>query len=227
MEDRFQAANRTAAVGIVSNILLLLGKLTVGFITRSQAMIADGFNSAGDVFASVTSLVGSSVAAKPQDADHQFGHGKAEYIASMFIGLSMLAVAVMTLVSAVRSIWEGQSFAFSPWLVAVAIITILLKLSLYLYTSRYGKKYNNFLVLANAEDHRNDVFVTTGTLIGILFGLFGIYWVDGLVGILISVWIGYTGGKILWASFQVLLDRAASQEVIDHQIGRASCRERV
>lgn len=216
MEDRFQAANRTAAVGIVSNILLLLGKLTVGFITRSQAMIADGFNSAGDVFASVTSLVGSSVAAKPQDADHQFGHGKAEYIASMFIGLSMLAVAVMTLVSAVRSIWEGQSFAFSPWLVAVAIITILLKLSLYLYTSRYGKKYNNFLVLANAEDHRNDVFVTTGTLIGILFGLFGIYWVDGLVGILISVWIGYTGGKILWASFQVLLDRAASQEVIDH-----------
>lgn len=60
------------------------------------------------------------------------------------------------------------------------------------------------------------MFVTTGTLIGILFGLFGIYWVDGLMGILISLWIGLTGGKILWTSFQVLLDRAASQETIDH-----------
>lgn len=151
MEDRFQVANRTAAVGIASNVLLLLGKLTVGFFTKSQAMIADGCNSAGDVFASVTSLIGSSVAAKPQDSDHQFGHGKAEYIASMFIGLSMLAVAVMTLVSAARSIWEKQTFDFSPWLVAVAVCTILLKLSLYLYTSRYGKKYNNFLVLAMRE----------------------------------------------------------------------------
>ena len=78
MEDRFSSGKRVAVLGIALNIVLLLLKLTAGYAAGSQAMIADGFNSMGDVFASTVTLLGSIYAAKPKDADHAWGHGKAE-----------------------------------------------------------------------------------------------------------------------------------------------------
>lgn len=204
--DRFKTTKRVALLGIAANIFLLLIKLAAGFLSRSQAMIADGFNSAGDVFASVMTLVGNSIASRPEDSDHPYGHGKAEYIFSMIISLSLMLVSFTIFKSALSSILNRSTFEISWYLITVAVITILVKLTLFLYTNRVGKNLGNLLVMANSEDHRNDIFVTSGTIFGILMKYLGISWVDGAVGIGISLWICYTGIRIFISSFKVLMD---------------------
>lgn len=204
--DRYTLTSRISMIGITANILLLIAKLIIGFISRSQAMIADGFNSAGDVFSSVMTYIGNKIARQPQDQDHPYGHGKAEYIFAMIISFSFLLVAYKVFRGSLDSIINREAFRFSWWLVGVAAGTIALKLSLYLYTKRIGKRNDSLLILANSEDHRNDVFVTSATLLGIILGSQGIYWFDGIVGIGISLWIAYTGIRIFLDSFHVLMD---------------------
>jgi cation diffusion facilitator family transporter len=204
--DRFQLTKRISILGIVANIFLLAIKLVIGFISGSQAMIADGFNSAGDVFASVMTYAGNRAASKPHDHTHPYGHGKAEYIYSMLISFSLLLVAYRIFRSSLNSILEKETFTFSWWLVAVAAATIIIKVVLFIYTRNAGKREDNLLILANSEDHRNDVFVTSSTLLGIILGTWRIYWVDGAVGIGISIWIAFTGLRIFRSAYRVLMD---------------------
>ena len=204
--DRFQQTRRVALLGISANIFLMILKLLAGFASRSQAMTADGFNSAQDVFASAITLIGNRIASKPEDRDHPYGHGKAEYIFSMIISFSLLLAGVQILRSSFSSIWNRGEFVFSWWLVAVSAITIILKLWLYRHTAKAGREQDNLLITANSLDHRNDVFVTTATLLGILFGTVGLYWIDGVVGIGISGWIILTGLRIFSGAYHVLMD---------------------
>lgn len=204
--DRYNSTKKAGIFGIFGNIFLLIIKAIVGFASSSQAMIADAANSAGDIFASLMTFIGNRIASEPGDKTHNFGHGKAEYIFSMFISISMIFVSAKLLYDSTISLFLQETFTFSWFLVAVCIITIIVKLSLYLYTHSLFKKYDNILLEANMKDHRNDCIVTSFTLISILAGLLGIYWFDGIVGIGISIWICYTGIKIFVESYNVLMD---------------------
>lgn len=216
--DRYSATKRVAVLGIGANILLLVLKLVIGIMSKSQAMIADGFNSAGDVFASVMTYLGNRISSLPQDKDHPYGHGKAEYIFSMIISFSLLLVTFQIFKNSLESIINRESFVFSWWLVGVASITIILKAALWRYTLNAGKKWDSLLILANSEDHRNDILVTSSTLLGIILGTRGIYWVDGAVGIGISLWIGYTGIRIFISAYNVLMDTNIDQKYVDSLI---------
>ena len=204
--NRYDSTKRAGILGIFGNIFLLIIKAIVGFVSNSQAMIADAANSAGDIFASLMTFIGNRIASEPGDKTHNFGHGKAEYIFSLFISISMVFVAAKLLYDSTLSLILQESFLFSWFLVAVCIITIVVKLFLFIYTYKLSKKYNNILLEANMKDHRNDCIVTTFTLISILLSLVNIYWFDGIVGIGISIWICYTGIKILIESYNVLMD---------------------
>lgn len=185
---------------------MLIIKGFVGLVTGSQAMIADSFNSASDIFASLMTFIGNKIASEPKDYNHNFGHGKAEYIFSMIISLTMILVSVKLLIGSVTSLIEGSVFTFSCGLIIVCAITIITKFSLYLYVKNTVQKYNNILLEANYKDHRNDCFVTTGTLIACLGALFNLYWLDGIIGTLIAIWILYTGIEIFIESYNVLMD---------------------
>ena len=204
--NRYDSAKRAGILGIFGNIFLLIIKTIVGFLSNSQAMIADAANSASDIFASLMTFIGNKIASEPDDNNHNFGHGKAEYIFSLFISISMIFVAAKLLYDSVMSLVHNDAFVFSWFLVAVCIITIVVKLLLYLYTKSLFKTHNNILLKANMKDHRNDCIVTSCTLISIIFGLFGFYLFDGIVGIGISIWICYTGINILIESCNVLMD---------------------
>ncbi len=204
--DRYNSTKMAGIFGMFGNIFLLIIKGIVGFASHSQAMIADAANSAGDIFASLMTFVGNRIASEPGDKSHNFGHGKAEYIFSLFISISMIFVSAKLLYDSTISLIYRDTFTFSWFLVAVCIATILVKLFLFLYTYRLSKKYNNILLEANMKDHRNDCIVTTFTLISILLSLLHIYWFDGIVGIGISIWICYTGVKIFVESYNVLMD---------------------
>ena len=88
--DKFNSIKKASIFGVVGNIFLLIIKLLIGVVTNSQAMIGDALNSAGDIFASVMTFIGNKIASKGCDDDHNLGHGKAEYIYSMFISMIML-----------------------------------------------------------------------------------------------------------------------------------------
>ncbi len=206
MSDRYGLTRRVALWGICINILLLALKLTVGFTARSQAMIADGFNSAGDVFASFMTYLGNRISSRPEDSEHPYGHGKAEYIFSMIISFALVVMAYTVFRGALEAALNGERTRFSWWLVIVAFSTIVLKLGLFFYTRAVGRKHDSLLVIANSEDHRNDMFVATGTLIGVVSGVYGFFWADAVVGMLISVWIAITGFKIFASAYSVLMD---------------------
>lgn len=213
--DRFEVAKRASIMGIVGNIFLFIIKIIVGLITSSQAMIADAFNSASDIFNSLMTYIGNRVASKSADDDHNLGHGKAEYIYSMLISITMILVALKMLDSSVISLFKSNEYHFSFWLIVVCIVTIVTKLFLYLYTRTIGKKDNNLLVEANSKDHRNDCIVTSFNMLSVILSLYGFTFVDSIVGIGISLWIMLTGFKIFKESYDVLMDKTISIETKD------------
>ena len=211
--NRFETTRRVGLLGIVGNIFLLIIKVIVGILAKSQSMIADAANSASDIFASLMTFIGNKIASEPSDEDHNFGHGKAEYIFSLFISISMIVVSLKILYDSALSIIYKNEIIFSWWLIIVCIITIVTKLNLYLYSKNALKKFNNILLESNMKDHRNDCIVTSFTTISIVLSLFGVYWVDGVVGIGISVWIFYTGMKIFIESYNVLMDKSINPQI--------------
>lgn len=206
--DRYKSTKIAGLIGIIGNVFLLIIKSFIGFISHSQAMIADAANSAGDIFASLMTFIGNKIASEPSDESHNFGHGKAEYVFSLFISLSMMLVAGKLLIDSITNLINGSKFIFSWFLVLVCIITILTKLLLFLYTKHLYKSNENLLLKSNMADHRNDCILTTFTLISILLSLIGVYWFDSVVGIGISIWIFYTGIKIFIESYNVLMDKS-------------------
>lgn len=206
--ERFKSAKRASILGIIGNIILLLLKGAIGLITNSQAMLADATNSAGDIFSSLMTLIGNKIASKPSDEDHNLGHGKAEYIYSLLISITMIVMGLTVAIDSLQSLINQEQFTFSIWLVIICIITIITKLALYLYTKNIAKKYNNLLMKANCEDHKNDCIVTTLNLLAILLGSIEIYFIDGIVGIGISIWIIITGITIFKESYDILMDKS-------------------
>ena len=212
MEKKYKDIKMAGIAGIFGNIFLLVIKGFIGLLTNSQSMIADSVNSASDILASLMTFIGNKISSEPKDNDHNFGHGKAEYIFSLFISISMIVLSFKLLIDSIKSLVTKSYFEFSYFLIIVCIITIITKFCLYLYTKNMFKKYDNILLKSNYKDHRNDCVVTTFTLISILFGLDGIYWVDGIVGIGISIWILTTGIGIFLESYNVLMDISLDEE---------------
>ena len=206
-------------LGMIGNLFLLIIKGIIGLVTNSQAMIADAFNSAGDIFTSLMTFIGNKIASKPRDDDHNLGHGKAEYIYSMLISITMILMSLIILKDSVLSLINKNTYLYSNWLIIVCVVTIIVKLLLYIYTNKLAKKYNNLLIKANSKDHLIDSIITSLNLISCLLARKNIYFIDGMVGIFISIWIAYISIKIFKESYNVLMDKSISnntrQKVLD------------
>ena len=211
-EKKFKDIKLASIFGIGGNIFLLIIKGIIGFITNSQAMIADSFMSAGDIFSSVMTYVGNKIASKPRDDDHNLGHGKAEYIYSMLISIVMMAMALVIFKDSVMVIVDNQKYDFSSWLIVVCIVSIIIKFLLFVYTYSLSKKYNNLLIKANSKDHICDCFITGTNLISCLFTLIGIYVFDGIVGMIISLWMIISYVRIFIESYHILMDKAMDEK---------------
>ena len=210
--ERYSDIHKATIAGIAGNIFLLIIKFIVGFLSKSQALIADAANSAGDIFASLISYIGGKISRAPSDDSHNFGHGKAEYIFSLFISLSMIFVALKLIYDSVISLFNPKEISIPNLAIIVCIITITIKLILFVYTRFLSKRTDSILIKALKQDHRNDCIVTTFTLISIILSMFGIYWFDGIVGIGISVLICITGIKLFIDSYNVLMDSSMDDE---------------
>lgn len=210
--SRYESTKLVGIFGILGNIFLLIIKIIVAIISHSRALFADAINSAGDIFSSIMTYIGNKIASVPRDDDHNFGHGKAEYIFSLLISVFMIFIACKILVDSISSIISSKEFIFSPILIIVCILTIITKLILYIYCKKVYKIHSNILVKASMKDHKNDILLTTCTLISVILGYFGIYFLDGIVGSIISIYILISGISIFLESYKILMDISLNHE---------------
>jgi len=215
MEKRGKETMKVGILGIAGNIILFIMKFFIAISSKSQSLLADSINSGTDIFSSIMTLIGGKVSSEPSDEGHNYGHGKAEYIFSLLISIVMGYLAIKIAIDGTESLIHKNEFTYSSLLVFVCIITILVKIALYIYSHKIGKKSENILVMANAQDHINDVWTTGSVIIGVLFGKFGIYFVDGLVAILIAMKILFEAIKIFMESYNVLLDSSMNNETLE------------
>ena len=209
---KFKDIKKASLLGIFGNLFLLLIKGIVGFISGSQAMIADAFNSASDILSSIMTFFGQRIASKPKDEDHNLGHGKAEYIYSMLISIIMIIMVFKVFKDSIVNLFTLEKATFTPWLIVVCALTIIIKIGLFLYTNRLYKKNKSLLLKANRNDHRNDCILTSLNLIACVLGYYGIYFVDSVAGIFISIWIFIAAYKIFIESYDILMDKSIDDE---------------
>ncbi len=189
-------------LGLTVNILLAGAKTAVGIVGRSPALLADGINSTSDVVYLVIVRIFMRLAGKPPDREHPFGHHQLESIAALVIGAFVITTAVAIFWNAVNHVYElaiGQeqfegAHAVALW---VALVTVIVKIWLAVFTQRIARETESMAVWALARDHRNDIFSITTAAAGIFLGRAGYAWLDPLAAAGVAVFILYTGIDIL------------------------------
>lgn len=213
MESRYKDIKIASYLGIIGNVFLFIIKIIIGFISNSQAMLADAINSGSDILNSILTFIGNKISSKKADDDHNLGHGKIEYFYSLIISIIMIMLGIKVIKNAITSIIEKSNYNYSHWILIVCITTIITKIVLFFYTDKVAKKHNSLLVEANALDHRNDCFITLSTLISAILSLYNIKYIDGVVAIIIGLWIIYTAIHIFINSYDVLVDKTCPEEI--------------
>ena len=199
-------------VGIGANAALFLVKLLTGLAIGSVSVMADSFNNLSDAGSSVIALAGFRVSRKPPDAEHPFGHGRAEYIVSLVIAFLVLLLGYEFLKSSVQQIMSPSPVAFSGVSLAVLLAAAGVKVLLALFYRAFGKRLRSSSLLAVSVDSRNDVFVTLATVASVvLTRLTGVV-VDGWVGAFVALVLLYSGWQIAKDAASPLLGEPADRE---------------
>ena len=212
IESRSKETQKIGIIGMIGNVFLFLIKIVVAVTSGSQAMLADSINSATDILSSMMTFIGGKIAGEPSDERHNYGHGKAEYVFSLIISIVMGYLAIKIALEGIFSLIQHHQIEFSWMLIIVCLVTIVTKFGLYYYTSYIGKKEKNILILANSKDHINDVYTTLSVLAGVLATKLNIFFLDGVVAILISIRIFYTAVEFFLESYNVLLDSSMPEK---------------
>ena len=164
-EQNISSGIKVTLIGSIANILLVAVKLYIGFISRSQALIADGFHSLSDLFSDVVVFFGLKWGRKEADHDHPFGHGRIETLSGMIVGLILFLVGVGLAFNAVNSLYTGEYSQPSLPAIFAAAISIIVKETLYWYTIVVAKKLKSQALFANAWHHRSDALSSIAVLV--------------------------------------------------------------
>ncbi len=217
-ENRQRLSIRAVNLGLLTNIVLALLKVSVGIVGKSAALLADGVNSTSDVAYYIVVRVFMRLAGKPADREHPYGHSQLESIAALVVGAFVITTAVAIFWDAVNKLyelWSGQVPAegAAPIALAVALLTVVIKIGLMLYTRHIGKATGNIAVAALAKDHRNDIFAASGAALGIFLSLNGLAWGDPLAGAVVALLVLRTGIAILSDASAELMDTVPGDEL--------------
>jgi cation diffusion facilitator family transporter len=192
-------------LSLIVNVLLFALKLVGGFIGRSQALVADALNSLLDIVANIIVWIGINLAGKPPDKDHPYGHGNADNLAAILVALILFLTGAYIGREAIHSIIYKEFQTPTYLATTVAAFTIIVKEILYHYTMRIGKNFKSPAVIANAYDHRSDVIVSLGTLVGIVIAQTKYPILDPIAGLWVAAFILRQGIRIIRENYQTLM----------------------
>lgn len=206
-----------SVVGVIVNLLLFAGKLTVGTLAGAISITADAFNNLSDAGSQIISLVSFRISAKPADRAHPFGHARIEYVASMIVSFLVLLVGFELLTGSIDKLIHPDPPSRERWVVTVCVLAAAIggKLWLGLFNRRLGRRIDSSVMRATAADAFSDALSTTAVLAGtVLYVAFGWVWVDAAMGLVVSLLIMWAGVKILNETKNSILGEAPSDDVV-------------
>lgn len=205
-DERFQLADRAITIGFWANAVLMVVKLLAGHFGQSEAVFADGVESACDFVAILSSLIALKIGRRPCDSSHPYGHGKAECLAAILIALIIFFTGGLILCRSIIEMLHGHDVR-PQWIALVAALaTIVIKEYLFRYTRRVSVLLESPAVEALAKDHRKDALTSVATLIGVSGAYLGAYFMDPLAAGITAFFIFRIG----WETF-----RGASHDLMD------------
>ncbi len=213
-EERFARAERTMTIGFWMNAVLMVLKLAAGHYGRSEAVFADGVESACDFIAILSTMIALRIGRKPFDERHPYGHGKAESIAAVVVSLVIFATGAGILVNAVHTIADRTFQTPDPVAVAAAMVTIGIKEWLYRFSVSTGRRLESPALLAVARDHRKDALTSVATLVGVTAAFFGAGFMDPLAAALTAFFIFHIGYETFTAAVHDLMDSQPAPELL-------------
>jgi cation diffusion facilitator family transporter len=205
-EERFSYADRVIKIGFWSNALLMALKLMAGHFGKSEAVFADGLESACDMVAIFATMLALRIGRKPFDVQHPYGHGKAESISAIIVALVIFATGAGILFRAAHTIIDGEYQTPQFMAVAAAFMTILVKEWLSRFSRKAGSRLQSPAILAVAEDHRKDALTSIATLIGVTCAFLGFRLMDPLAAGVTSLFIFHIGYQTFRGAAQDLMD---------------------
>ena len=200
------------AVGIGFNVLLFIGKFFAGTLAGSIAITADAFNNLSDAGSSFVTLLGFQMAGQKPDSEHPFGHGRIEYLSGLAVSMLILLMGVELAKSSLQKILHPEPVDSSPVVIAILCVSIAVKLYMFSYNRRLGRKLNSSAMEATSMDSLSDSAATLAVLIATLVGHFTGLMIDGWCGILVAAFI-------LWSGFN------AAKDTLDPLLGTPPTRE--
>ncbi|MFY9396944.1 MAG: cation diffusion facilitator family transporter [Desulfomonilia bacterium] len=208
---------RITWVGMAVNALLMAAKFAAGIIGNSQALIADAVHTVSDFFTDFVVILGLKMGRKPPDAEHPFGHGRIETMASAVVGFALVGVAIAIGLSAALDIYHHVERRPTWIAVAAAALSILAKEVLYRYTVSVGRRIRSQAVIANAWHHRSDALSSVAVLVGVTGAQLRPEWhiLDAYAALLVAFFIVKVGGDVLWKAIKEFADTAPGPEVLD------------
>jgi cation diffusion facilitator family transporter len=201
-------ADRFFAGSVILKGLLAAGKLAAGLYTGSGALIADGWHNLADLLTGLVAWISFRYAKRPPDADHHYGHGNAESLAGLAVGIVLVATGAGVLWQAVTLRSAVSSTALGALAVGIAAVSIVVNEALARISFRLGKQLSSQGLLALARDNRADALSSVLVVVGVAGSLVGWTWAEPVVTALIGGWVTAMGGKSILEALNVLMDRA-------------------
>ena len=200
-------------VGILMNVLLFIGKFTMGTLTGSVSITADSVNNLSDAGSSVISLIGFKLAEKPADAEHPFGHARIEYIASQAVAFLILFLGVNLIRDSIEKILHPELASFN-WLAAIVLVaSMLVKFWLFLFNRSIGRKIDSIMMQATAADSLSDTMATGAVLLSSIISPVIGFSLDGYMGVIVALLIILSAVGILKETLNKLLGEAPTEEM--------------
>lgn len=202
-------------LSVVLNIALFVFKFVFGTLLNSISLIADSLHSLSDVVTSTIVIFGFRISSKPPDAEHPFGHGRAERIVSIVIACMLIVVGFEFFKSGFDRFQNPIPIGADTFVIAMLIVSIFIKEFLYQFSLSLGKRIASPTLKAEAWHHRTDSISTLLVLGGFVFFRFGFYSLDGIMGMMVALIIVYTGISIIKESGSFLIGQAPSSSLVE------------
>lgn len=219
---------REGWLSIIANISLFGLKYWAGIVTGSVALIADAWHTLTDSVSSVIVLIGGKISQKPADEDHPFGHGRAEHIAAMIIGVLLALVAFDFVLESIDKFSSREKTNFGTIAWVVTIVSIIVKELLAQYAMWGYRKTGSAILKADGWHHRTDSLSSLIILIGIAFGKY-FWWTDAILGFIVAIMIAWASFEILSKEIKSLLGESPSDEHLQeiHETVQKGCKHKV
>lgn len=211
---RIRYGQFAGVVGIVCNLVLCIAKGIIGFIAGSISIVADAVNNLSDASSNVISLLGFKLAAKPADLEHPYGHGRYEYLSGLLVAVVIVVFGLELIQSSIDKIINPQPTDFGIAVFCILLLSILVKLWMYVFNMSISKRISSDTLRAAAVDSRNDVITTSLVLVCALISYFAEIDLDGWVGAAVGIFVVWSGICLIKDTVDPLLGRAPDPEKI-------------